>query len=150
MPFDTLPQNPLVADFDPAELFRQRREAAIAAVLARAPDETGTFDFLDFECGTAACFLGWMARLGHDGWERRERGSRIPTWGRATTGLSAWGADRTFLHAAEYFGLSFDGAAAVFGGEGSTGLYGKSRCNVSARDVADKLRAMPVVLPDRG
>lgn len=101
MPLDALTYAP--ADLDPNALYRARREAA-AALWRGVPE--GEFHISRWECGTAACALGWLARLGHDGWARGRR-----TWyGCVPERLGTEG----LFAARAYFGLTFVDALFCF------------------------------------
>lgn len=156
MPFDALSRPGLEPATDAEALFRRRRAEAAAAVLLAAPPERFDLDTYGEKrpCGTVACFIGWMAEIGHDGWG----------WARSRTGgplvgcpALKWGGDpvpsspsAVPCHAAaDYFGLDHKRVREVFGnGAEAQAHYGKPPRDVTAAEVAAALLASPVVPPE--
>jgi hypothetical protein len=143
---------------DPNQLFYWRRERAIAQWLKRSAGQWNmqwwfrrvsfaTYDSENFaphvhECGSTVCALGDLAAAAHDGWCATKSYSGygfVPAWD-----------GRVGIVAAEaYFALSLSDAAYLFGGgrDNARDFYGKPIGEVTAADVAAKLRAAPYVLP---
>jgi hypothetical protein len=135
MPFDNPTQSISDAAFG---LFRQRREAA-AALWRGIP--LAQFDMDQWECGTTACALGWLAHKKHDGWCWNRRKSEAPVAPDGNAGF--WGAE-------EYFGLSENDATSCFC---SRGWLFHRRFNpevtgpcLTPGQVATTLLALPYVL----
>lgn len=118
---------------DPETLYRARREDAIAAVAGalswRRRLDLRVFKARGLLLTTRACFLGWLAELGHDGWH----------WDGAmprhfSAHAVAYRGGLSFLEAADYFGLR---STEMFSGGGGKGSFAA---------VADALRRAPVVV----
>ena len=137
MPFDAIA--PL--GFAPAEetiaLYRERRERAIEAV-AGTLSWRRRLDLCIFKLGglftTRACFLGWLAEIGHDGWH----------W-EGPEPLR--GGDNPFQDAEDYFGI--DNATRMFSPHWLGPALGEPLRPTTIHDVADALRRARVVIPGR-
>lgn len=91
------------------------------------------FDMRNWDCGTTACAIGWLARLRIDGWRRPS---------------APWNddCDSSLKAAASYFGVTLSQAVDLFGSPALA--YDKPLELVTAADVAAALRAMPVTVPE--
>ncbi len=128
MPLDTAAYQ---APFPATTLFRHRRQAAAAIWLSiPAPG----FKMRQWECGTAACALGWLARYQFDGW----------IWACHQPRREPDVYQHPYDAAASYFDISLREAMAVFGsGKLAEVFYCSLIEDITAAQVAKALLQLP-------
>jgi hypothetical protein len=129
MPFDS-------TQIEEPNIFRQRREKA-AALWRKIPKNK--FRMKDWECGSTACALGWLAIQEHDGWSFGELTSagRLPITPNVIADVH-----HPFDGAALYFGISIINAKMCF--NGSSHIYRRLySSDITPNDVAKTLLSLP-------
>jgi hypothetical protein len=115
--------------------FYEKRQKA-AEVWRNVPHQV--FNMENWECGSTACALGWLARENHDGWTHGFKTSRgrVPI---APNGIEG------YIGAAKYFGLSVAQAYACFGGTRGTARFHRRWfvSRITPSDVAEHLLSLP-------
>jgi hypothetical protein len=125
MPFDSM-----LGETDQIAIARRNRQRAATLWGLVRPAQ---FNMEDWDCGSAACALGWLARSGIDGWKAGD--DSCPEFGDYDS----------YDAAAVYFGLSLDDAEGCFGTYGFTArLHGRTHISmVTPADVAATLMRLP-------
>jgi hypothetical protein len=151
VPFDSTDFTPTFAPLTGRALYQWRREEA-ARVWEGIPAEK--LDMELWECGTAACALGWLARLRHDGWHfsKTRRAclpdTPMPAGCRVSVAKGkAHPATQAFDAADAYFGLPAGTSENCFGPEMATVWFHGcvDREDLAPSDVARTLLSLPFV-----
>ncbi len=129
MPFDSADTT------SKTELFRKRREDAANLWQSIPP---ACFKMTAWECDSAACALGWLAILQHDGWAFDPHSPLMPYR------VPHYAKFHGYAGAAQYFGISLLNAERCFGYSKATVQFHRRWfvSRITPKDVSKSLLAL--------